>query len=62
MVNDIGLQTAEIQGLNSFNLQVGANWVHFSQMGENDTNSVEEMCKSGGLNMIQDPYDDYIFR
>ena len=42
--------------------QVGANWVHFSKMGGNDRNSVEEMCKAAHLNIIQDPYDDYIFR
>ncbi|XP_023344218.1 polyamine oxidase isoform X2 [Eurytemora carolleeae] len=59
--NRIGGRVKDVQ-FGGVHVEVGANWVHFSQMGENDTNSVEEMCKSGGLNMIQDPYDDYIFR
>ena len=42
--------------------QVGANWVHFSNMKEDAVNPIELMVKDAGLNYVVDDYNDVIFR
>lgn len=43
-------------------VEVGANWVHFSNMKETEVNPIELMVKDAGLNYVEDDYSDVIFR
>jgi len=44
------------------NVEVGANWLHFSSMSEIDVNPLEKMINEANLNSVEDDYEDYIFR
>jgi len=44
------------------NVEVGANWVHFSNMGVETRNPVEDAVRKAGLNVISDDYEDAIYR
>ena len=43
-------------------VEVGANWVHFSNMKEHELNPIELLVKDAKLNFIEDDYQDLIFR
>ena len=43
-------------------MEVGANWVHFSNMRPTNVNPVEKLVLSSGLNYVEDNYEDIIFR
>ena len=43
-------------------VEVGANWVHFSNMKKTEVNPIELMVKDAGLNFIEDDYQDFMFR
>ena len=44
------------------NVEVGANWVHFSNMNPSNVNPVDKLVLNSGLNYIVDDYSDVIFR
>jgi len=44
------------------NVEVGANWLHFSSMTEMDINPLEKLITDANLNRVDDNYEDYIFR
>ena len=44
------------------NVEVGANWVHFSNMKKSEINPIELMIKEAHLNFVSDDYSDVIFR
>eukprot|EP00092_Neocalanus_flemingeri_P015289 GFUD01016527.1.p1 GENE.GFUD01016527.1~~GFUD01016527.1.p1 ORF type:complete len:554 (+),score=141.96 GFUD01016527.1:120-1781(+) len=43
-------------------VEVGANWVHFSNMDESSFNSIEHYVKEAALNYSSDDFEDYVFR
>ena len=44
------------------NVEVGANWVHFSNLKKSEINPLELMVKEAKLNSVNDDYSDVIFR
>ena len=44
------------------NVEVGANWVHFSNMKKTETNPIELMVAEAKLNFVSDDYSDVIYR
>ena len=43
-------------------VEVGANWVHFSNIKKTEVNPIELLVKDAGLNYVEDDYSDVIFR
>ena len=48
--------------LSHFSFEVGANWVHFSNMKKSEINPIELMVKEAHLKTVSDDYSDVIFR
>ena len=49
----------------SVNVELGANWVHFSNNNifkEGFQNQLDEMVDDAGLDFVKDYYDDIIYR
>ena len=44
------------------NVEVGANWVHFSNMKKSEINPIELMVAEAKLKVVSDDYSDVIFR
>ena len=44
------------------NVEVGANWVHFSNMKKTEMNPIELMVAEAKLNFVPDDYSDVIYR
>ena len=43
-------------------VEVGANWMHYHGLEPGQENPLRRMIENAGLNTVEDPYTDYIFR
>ena len=57
----IGGRVKDVQ-FGGITVELGANWIHYSDIGENEVNPVEELVRATRLNTVEDNYDDLIFR
>lgn len=57
----VGGRVKDVQ-FGGITVEVGANWVHFSNMREHELNPIELLVKDAKLNYIEDDYQDLIFR
>jgi len=56
----VGGRVKDVQ-FGGITVEVGANWVHFSNMREHELNPIELLVKDAKLNYIEDDYQDLIF-
>ena len=57
----IGGRVKDVQ-FGGITVELGANWIHYSDIGEDEVNPVEELVRATRLNTVEDNYDDLIFR
>ena len=43
-------------------VELGANWMHYHGLEPGEENPLRRMIEEAGLNTVEDPYTDYIFR
>ena len=57
----IGGRVKDVQ-FGGITVELGANWIHYSDISEDEVNPVEELVRATRLNTVEDNYDDLIFR
>ena len=57
----IGGRVKDVQ-FGGITVELGANWIHYSDIREDEVNPVEELVRATRLNTVEDNYDDLIFR